>query len=170
MVLRGQLGPGHPLCDVYDELGYGCWEGLRRTVCSSGATGSLLVGLSHSCMWLGLSIPEISSGFNHFTQLPPSWKAKQAPVHFQSLADCSLVCRTMDSPPGPTGKKHNRGVKDSFIKSFLSFSPNLPYTPFHCSMTSRVYHLCACLGSQPTKSLSFGLVLSCHHLEILNDF
>ena len=131
------------------------------------------MGLSHSCMWLGLSIPEISWGFNHFAQLPPPWKAKRAPVHFQFLPDRSLVCRNHGfSPRSHRRKKHNTGVKGSFIKSFLSlsFSPDLPYTPFHCSMTSQMYHLCACPGSQPMKSLSFGLVHSCHHLAILNDF
>lgn len=74
------------------------------------------------------------------------------------------------SPRYQGRKKHSKGIKGSFIKSFQSLSLDLPYTSFHSSMISWVYHLCTCPGSQPPKSPSFGLGLCCHHLAILNDF
>ena len=117
MVLReGQLGPCYPLLSSLlssamfwsVDAGRG-WEGQF-----------VLQVLQVHCWWdsatpacgLGSQYQRISWGSNHFTQLSPQWKAKQAPVHFQSLPDCSLVCRnTWIFPQIPREKETQQRCK-----------------------------------------------------------
>lgn len=91
---------------------------------------------------------------NHFGTIITTMESKQALVHFQSLPDCSLVCRTHNFPPDTAREKETQQGYKRQLHQILSKPQLQTFLTHHSnsSMISWVYQLCTCPGSQPLKA------------------